>query len=406
MPTLFCQLKKEIYEVNKLKMKKFYGPFAMLGAAILLAIVGMVASTIRDNMSGLETPMFTERRLIETEEHGLLSVRYIEFMNDELPNRFGFSYEELRTANWLVEELAAIGFSQDLITVQAFSRADAIAAMLHYGPELVFGLALTQIGTNSPFYEAGLRADEMSQNIILTIPGISDEVIVVGAHYDSVMFPSASDNASGVALLLESASRMLEVDNYYTIQYVFFGAEEVGLAGVYYYIASLSHAEHENIVAMINADILLEGDGLFLGAGYYAGGEIGANPVTSVFNLLSINPAQNQITQTWDDLAVMLSDSHDDLDFISDPYVTLATSDHIAFLHYGHTVVVFVGMDMIDGWYDLGRGITSPTSGMIPLLHSSRDDFHYINENFPGRMERNMRGFSLLLEEMLLVNYE
>jgi len=385
-------------------MKKFYGPFALLGVAILFSILGMIISTIRT--STIETPTFTEQRLLDTEEHGLLAVRYIEFMNDELPNRFAFSYEELRSANWLVEELRAIGFSEELITIQEFSQADATQALIHYGPELFLGLAITQMATRSPFYEVGLRADIMSQNVILTLPGISDEVIIVGAHYDGVMFPGASDNASGVALLLESASRMLDVEHYYTIQYVFFGAEEVGLAGAYYYIASLTHEEHENIVAMINADILLEGDGLFFGAGYYTRGEIGANPVTSFFNLLSINPGQNHITETWDHIAEVLSNEHDDLDFISDPYVTLATTDHFAFLHYGHTVVVFVGMDLIDGWYDFGRNITMPDSGMLTILHTARDDFHYINENFPGRMERNMRGFSLLLEEMLLANYE
>ena len=386
-------------------MKKFYGSFVLLGAAILFAVAGVIAGAVRDG-SSLDVPVFSGDRLVEGEDHGLLSVRYIEFMNDYLPDRFAFSYQERRSAEWIAQELASLGFSQDLITIQEFSMADATQAIMQYGPELITGLVFSNIAVQSPFYEVGQRMDATSQNVILRLPGVSEQTIVVGAHYDGVMFPGASDNASGVALLLESASRMLGVDHYYTIEYVFFGAEEVGLAGSYYYISSLTHAEHENILAMVNADVLLEGDGLFFGAGYYTGGAIGVRPVTNFMNLLSINPGQNQITQAWGELAQVINDEHEDLYLINEPYVTLVTTDHLAFMHYGHTVVTFVGLDLIDGWYNLGRGITSPFSGMLPLLHSARDDFHYINEHFPGRMERNMRGFSLFLEEILLANYE
>jgi len=291
--------------------------------------------------------------------------------------------------------------------VQEFSRVEGLTALARYTPMIHDRFDMLPLALHSPFFEVGLRADETSQNVILTLPGTSDAVIVVGAHYDSPMFPSASDNASGVALLLESAHRMLEVDHYYTIEYVFFGAEEVGLVGVYHYVYSLTHAEHENIVAMINADILLEGDGLFLGAGYYTGGEVGADSVTPAENLLDIIPGQNEITQIWDDMAQNLSDQHDDLDLISNPILSLGTSDQLAFLHYGHTVVFLIGLELVDGWEDFGiLDILSPNSGMTTVLHSARDEFHYINENFPGRMERNMRAFSLLLEEMLLANYE
>ena len=119
----------------------------------------------------------------------------------------------------------------------------------------------------TPFVHFGTRASRISQNIILTVPGLSDEAIVVGAHYDSVLYPGASDNASGVALLLESAQRMLNIDNYHTIVYVFFGGEEVGLVGSTYYVSSLSEQDHDNILFMVNADVLIEGPYLVYGTG-------------------------------------------------------------------------------------------------------------------------------------------
>ncbi|MDF1562187.1 MAG: M28 family peptidase [Deltaproteobacteria bacterium] len=50
--------------------------------------------------------------------------------------------------------------------------------------------------------------DEDVGNLIVELPGERSEVVLVGAHYDSVLgTPGADDNASGVAALLELARR-------------------------------------------------------------------------------------------------------------------------------------------------------------------------------------------------------
>ena len=196
--------------------------------------------------------------------HGQISVNYIEYMSDNLCARSAFTYRELEAATWIVEELLAMGHDWDNITAQEFTYWDVRESEVG-----MFGLSWWNV--MSPMIlgfdrDYQLRADRVSQNVILTIPGQSERKIIVGAHYDSPPVSGASDNASGTALLLESAQRMLDMDNYHTIVYVFFGAEEVGLIGAYWYYEMLTEAERNNIVMMINADVLIEGPYIIYGA--------------------------------------------------------------------------------------------------------------------------------------------
>lgn len=66
------------------------------------------------------------------------------------------------------------------------------------------------------------------QNIIATKPGIEspNEVVVIGAHYDSYGNPGADDNASGIAGLLEIARLVANIPTRSTIQFVAFVNEE------------------------------------------------------------------------------------------------------------------------------------------------------------------------------------
>ena len=195
--------------------------------------------------------------------HGEIATYYIRFMSENLPSRSPFSYPELDAAIWLVEELLAMGHDFNNIEVQEFTYWD----LLEYYDISIWWGSVTWPSMIGEGREELLREDRVSQNVVLTLPGQSDRKIIVGAHYDSLVYPGASDNASGTALLLESAFRMLELDHYYTIVYVFFGAEEVGLIGAHYFYAQLSDTQRDNIVMMVNADVLIEGPYLIYGAG-------------------------------------------------------------------------------------------------------------------------------------------
>jgi len=308
-------------------------------------------------------------------------VEYIRAINDGFYDRFSFSYQEMRTAAWIVEALLAMGYTWGEIEVQEFTLEDALAVTAAgVLVELFYFL------DSAPFMNLGMRASQKSQNIILTVPGRSDEVMVVGAHYDSVMFPGASDNASGVALLLESAQRMRDIDNYYTIVYVFFGAEESGLIGAFYYVDSLTRREHDNILFMINADVLLEGPDLFYMAGYDRNG----------------HPGSNHITETWDGIAQRLH-AEQGIALTPLPAGVFGPSDQLAFLPMGHTAMFLMGFETVEGWEEMT--ISSMLTHLTRVVHSPLDDFHIIEETWPGKMDDVMWGFSIFLEELLLASY-
>lgn len=82
-------------------------------------------------------------------------------------------------------------------------------------------------------------------NIIATLPGggnTSDEVVIVGAHYDSTSSdparsPGATDNACGVAIVLELARVMSRHSFDRTVRFAFWNAEESGSRGSTDYVA-------------------------------------------------------------------------------------------------------------------------------------------------------------------------
>jgi hypothetical protein len=340
-------------------------------------------------------------------DHGYFAYRHIEFMQENLPNRVPFTYEELAAAEWIVDELLEMGFSEDAIEMTEFNVSDiTIDSLQEFELEFtdLAGMMTSNFESAGYYDVAQRRAGDDSQNVILTIPGQSDEVIIVGAHYDSPGQASISDNAGGVALLLESAHRMQEADNYYTIQYVFFGAEEAFLVGVLDYTLSLTEEELDNIVLMINADVILDGPDLMYATGYINSleGEFDRGFGTTMMLLAGPEGRSevhdNDTTRRIDELASELNASYD-LEFIAEPKGVFVTSDHLAFLEMGLPVLVFYATHPLDDYYpeDLFIG---------DVFHSVYDDLNFMNETFPGRVERALQTYSVFLEQILLANFE
>ena len=414
--------------------------------------------------------------------HGEISLGYIEFINDYLPARSPFTYSELEAAIWLVEELLAQGHDWDYIMAQEFTYWDirdlewnasgwGNLSWWWVTSEMLLGVGREDL----------LRVDRVSQNIILTIPGQSNSKIIVGAHYDSPPYPSASDNASGTALLLESAQRMLELDNYHTIVYIFFGAEEVGLIGANYYYQMLTEAERENILFMINADVLIEGPYVIFGTGAFPALEdvdidkliddmvdiaiqraiewldapcewccgltgyemlqedpwyggmtrdellemveeqerqwlewmIPERLIVDAARMGILDIYECAVAQKINEIAAELNRTHN-FELLSLPEFAFAPSDHLIFLHEGHTVVNFAGMERAENvpyiladyigemWLrleQLGEGFSTT------ILHSPLDDFHKIESLWPGMMRNNMEAFSIFLEKILTTKF-
>lgn len=108
-----------------------------------------------------------------------------------------------------------------------------------------------------------------SRNIVGKVEGVNkDSTVYIVAHYDhlgrmgdDVYFPGANDNASGVAMLLTLAKHYASSSEPppYTMVFVAFAAEEIGLVGSKYYVEN-ALTPLEDIRFLINLDILGTGE--------------------------------------------------------------------------------------------------------------------------------------------------
>ncbi|NMB89660.1 MAG: M20/M25/M40 family metallo-hydrolase, partial [Chloroflexi bacterium] len=223
-----------------------------------------------------------------------------------------------------------------------------------------------------------------SQNIIAVKTGQSEKEIIVGAHYDSVdAGRGADDNASGIAVVLEVAERLVDVETPYTIRFVAFGAEEVGLKGSTYYAGQMSQDEIRNTLFMVNLDSLAAGDNL------YVYGDVGEKGVVRNWVLTYANqnhlPIQTQKGQ------------HPDY-----PIGTTGDwSDHAPFKAAGIQYVYFEATNWTLGNLD-GYTQVDPQFGENgEIWHTAYDDIAYITETFPGRLDSHLQVFTHMLFHVL-----
>ena len=99
---------------------------------------------------------------------------------------------------------------------------------------------------------------QVSVNVIADTPGgRGDRVVMAGGHLDSVPGgPGINDNGSAVAALIEAAEAIGPDPPGAPVRLVFWGAEEVGVAGSRHYVRSLSGEERRRIAAYLNFDML------------------------------------------------------------------------------------------------------------------------------------------------------
>ena len=432
---------------------------------------------IDDEVERIDLTLWEAERFADTRDQryltdlpiGEIAVNYIRYINDNLPGRSAFTYRELETAVWIVEELLSMGHSWDSITVQEFTYWDVRGLNLDFWGGGLDWWLVTHPMVLGVDREHLLREDRVSQNVILTIPGQSNRKIIVGAHYDSPPYPSASDNASGTALLLESAQRILELDNYYTIVYIWFGAEEVGLIGAQYYYERLTAAQRDNIVMMVNADVIIEGPYIIYGAGAQPTvepGDINALRIDVIEHFVSgtydhvvenfeqmiqygwiradaslesvivewvvsdigwilriddsflvefalsmglLDAVADEISAAVSALAAALNEEYN-LGIISIPQAVFAPSDHRVFLNAGHRVVNFIGVERVENIDEFGhlvyRWEILFDEFMLTVLHGPHDDFHVIESYWPGMMNANLRTFGMLLERIVTIRFD
>ncbi|AOS60997.1 M28 family peptidase [Actinoalloteichus hymeniacidonis] len=136
---------------------------------------------------------------------------------------------------------------------------------------------------------AGIE-EHSSRNVIAqTRTGRTDNVVVAGAHLDSV-YAGINDNGTGSAGLLETALQLggaPDIDN--AVRFAWWGAEELGLHGSTQYVRSLDFEQQLDIALYLNFDMIgspnagyfvLDGDG---SEGLSAPGPYGSAQIEQAF---------------------------------------------------------------------------------------------------------------------------
>ena len=132
------------------------------------------------------------------------------------------------------------------------------------------GAAIAAAGTPTGTVTTEVEADpnRVTYNVIADLPAKDlkkvknpDQVVVVGAHLDSVAEgPGINDNGSGSAGILEIAKQLkatkLDRKLQRPVRFAFWGAEELGLLGSEHYVASLDADALSEIYANLNFDMI------------------------------------------------------------------------------------------------------------------------------------------------------
>ena len=125
------------------------------------------------------------------------------------------------------------------------------------GQELANGATTGDTGRDVRVNVDIVTEELTTRNVIAETSGRADNVVVVGAHLDSVEDgPGINDNGSGSSAILEIAEEMRKVKPKNQVRFQWYSAEESGLLGSEHYVDTLPEAERRKIAAMLNFDML------------------------------------------------------------------------------------------------------------------------------------------------------
>lgn len=243
------------------------------------------------------------------------------------------------------------------------------------------GQQLTDYGYSVTTQEFNIGKGKSSRNIIAVKQGSNDARIVVGAHYDSVprVGRGAFDNASGVALMLELARHLQAEDTPYTLVFVGFGAEEIGLKGSRHFVRSMTQEERDATFLMINFDSVAGGDTV----NAYSPAKVRWPQLT----LRQIARSQG---------GTIITSPAFNKDY---PYGTTGDwSDHVAFLKAGIPYLYIEATNWLLG--DKDGYINTKKDGEI--WHTKKDTIAFIEQRYPGRMQAQLETEFQALYQFLL----
>jgi alkaline phosphatase isozyme conversion protein len=216
-----------------------------------------------------------------------------------------------------------------------------------------------------------------SQNVIAVKTGDSPKEIIIGAHYDSGnQGLGADDNASGVAVMLEVAELIADLQTPHTIRFIAFGSEENGLDGSTYYAARMEGRDVDNTLAMVNLDSLAAGDIPYV---YSDEGE-NAFLRDWVLEWAGSNDVPLQTIRNAD-----LTDNGDYF------------SDYGGFKDRGVPFIYFEATNWTLGTLDGWQQVNAQYGDEGYIWHTKYDNLEYLDTTFPGRVNEHLRIFTSTL---------
>ncbi|MBN1827246.1 MAG: M20/M25/M40 family metallo-hydrolase [Candidatus Eisenbacteria bacterium] len=198
-------------------------------------------------------------------------------------------------------------------------------------------------------------------NVVATIPGKGDpsKIVLIGGHYDSINpsnnnnAPGANDNATGTACAMECARALAGYDFNYTLVFMAFGAEEIGLYGSDGY-ASMAAARGDDIIAAVAVDMI----------GYVASGDA-----------MDLDIVDNASSEWIRDLVFQAATDYVPGFSVVDGYIPSgASSDHASFWDAGYDAVLFF----------------EDSDNYSPYIHSA-DDVVGLSYNSPALAENSVK---------------
>ncbi len=208
-------------------------------------------------------------------------------------------------------------------------------------------------------------ADFHMRNVVAEKPGSgpnSHRTLILTAHYDSIASrtdgweekwrdlpaPGANDNATGVATVLEAARIFHDIDFDFTVRFVLFSGEELGLFGSRHYARAARDAG-EDIIGVLNMDMI----------GHEADGAPDLHVIANHQSEWLLREAEAVVARLDTPLALFPAVNPD-----------IVFSDHAPFWGQGYSALLFSEEDALE------------TPEFSPVYHRSEDTPEHINAAF------------------------
>lgn len=202
-----------------------------------------------------------------------------------------------------------------------------------------------------------------NHNIIIRKEGthFPDTYLIIDGHYDTKTGPGVNDNGSGIATIMESARCLADINTEFSILFIHFAAEEVGLKGSRHYVDYVAVPENLDIKLVFNIDEV--------------GGVNGeANTQLTCERDETFPTSNNALSWSYTDTLATLTSLYSDLT----PTISYAYgSDYVPFQEEGF---------VITGFYETNES---------PFPHTSNDTFDNLDSTYTHQVGRAVCAASL-----------